>query len=357
MGENDFYEELSMFENENYQNWRKVHARAFGDLFENAFAENDEAQMCLTAALNNISKRNFDAAIPTLDMLEKIYSDEADEIAINYFKGLNYEMLGDEEKMTEYYEKLKSASDTPKFNIGLHPYYRTAKFAQRDSECQKSFYYYRKALDFYNDAALSSHSLKIASDIVYQIATLCLYMHEYEECERFLGFSYLYDEEENQQRDYVKAILHAAKGESDECRKMIEGLDSFLKDSCISKTEAIQSGTDPHYCTVLQDRSQYEEFWNSIQRDFQALKSTIMNGKIREAEGLVSQRLTEAMPFMNRKLDCKIEEENGIILVKCKNYYTKSLIAEYDALFSKKPTKLRNVEFVSVCEFGNFREL
>ena len=49
MSENDFYEVLSMFENETYQNWRKVHARALGDLFENAFVENDEAQMCLTA--------------------------------------------------------------------------------------------------------------------------------------------------------------------------------------------------------------------------------------------------------------------------------------------------------------------
>ena len=74
MNENDFYDELKKYalDNGNYKKWRKEHTKVFGKLFADAFSESEEAQICFTAALINISQRTFEQAMPKLDMLEGI---------------------------------------------------------------------------------------------------------------------------------------------------------------------------------------------------------------------------------------------------------------------------------------------
>lgn len=356
MHENDFYEKLKKYalDNNNYKGWRKEHTKVFGNLFKDAFSQNEEAQICLTAALINISQRNFDLAIPKLDMLEKICDSEFDEITVYYFKGLNYEMLGNEAMMVEYYEKIKRATVTPNFILVFHPYYRTAKFAQRNSECSKSMYYYRKALEFYDGANPNPHVASITSHIVYDIATLCLYMHEYNECERFLKISYQYDKSQNQQRDYVKAILLAAQDKRNECIKVLQTLNPFLRENCQAMTNAIFSGSDPHYCIVHQDRSLYKDFWDSFLQDEITIKNMVIKGNIDEAQQNVSQKLTKALGFMKRTLDCRIEKRSENIVISCKNYWVKSLMEEHSALFAIKPEKLSSWEFVSVKDFEIF---
>lgn len=356
MNENNLFEALKKYalDSDNYKKWRKEHTKVFGNLFEDAFSQNEEAQICLTAALINISQREFDLAMPKLDMLEKICTTELDEIAIYYFKGLNYEMLGNEAMMAEYYEKLRNTSVIPKFILTLHPYYRTAKFAQRDSECSKSMYYYRKALEFYDGANPNPHVASIASHIIYDIATLCLYMHEYNECEHFLKASYQYDKSQNQHRDYVKAILLATQDKRDDCIKVLKTLNPFLRENCQAMTNAIFNGSDPHYCIVSQDRSLYEDFWASFLQDEATIKNMVVNDNIEEAQQNVSKKLTKALGFMKRTLDCRIEKRDDNIVISCKNYRVKSLIEEYSALFAIKPEKLSNWEFVSVKEFEIF---
>ena len=356
MRENNYYEELKKYalDSGNYKKWRKEHTKVFGNLFENAFSQNEEAQIGLTSALINISQRNFDLAMPKLDMLEKICDNEFDKTAIYYFKGLNHEMLGNEDLMAEYYEHLKCASVMPQFVLAFHPYYRTAKFAQRDSECSKSMYYYRKALEFYDGANPDPYVAAIVSHIIYDVATLCLYMHEYDECERFLNASYQYDKSQNQQRDYVKTILLAVQDKETECIELLKTLSPFLRENCQAMVEAVFKGCDPHYCIVSQDRSSYEDFWTSFLEDEAIIKNLVVNDNIDEAEQVVSQMLTDVFGFMKRKLDCRIEKEAESIVVRCKNYRVKSLIEEHSALFAAKPENLSGWDFVSIKEFESF---
>ena len=84
MNENDFYDELKKYalDNGNYKKWRKEHTKVFGKLFADAFSESEEAQICFTAALINISQRTFEQAMPKLDMLEGMIANECDEAAI-----------------------------------------------------------------------------------------------------------------------------------------------------------------------------------------------------------------------------------------------------------------------------------
>lgn len=80
----------------------------------------------------------------------------------------------------------------------------------------------------------------------------------------------------------------------------------------------------------------------------------IVNGDVDEARQIVSQKLTRALGFMRRDLDCRIEKRDENIVIKCKNYWVKSLIEEHSRLFELKPEKLKDWEFVSVMDFESF---
>lgn len=345
----DEYNEI--FGNANYQGWREIHTKAFGDIFASAFEGNPEAQVHLTAALIHISNRRFDAAMPKLDFLEAIAERSFDETAVNYFKGLNHEFMGDEENMTVYYEKVLASDVTLRVPFAFHPYYRTAKFAQRASECSKAVHYYRKALAFYDGIAPDPQMAQNAGQIIYDVATVYLYMHRYDECERFLQWSKTYAPAKNEQRDFVAAILCAVQGKEKESQRFLKGMHAFLKRNCEPTVKAILAGTDPHYCVVPQDRCAYERFWISVAARADEMKGWLESGDAESAESIMSDLLTQALPFMKRQLDCRMEMNEGCVTVYCKDYCVKTLTAEYEILFSKQPAELDGWHFVSIREF------
>ena len=189
--DDNLYETMKKYalNNQNYKNWRKIHQNVFGNIFSSAFEENEEAQIHLTAALIAISQRNFKKAASMLKILDDICFCEFDRAAVDYFTGLNYEMLEKEKKMTERYEKLLSSSVKIEVNLSFRPYYRTAKFAQRNSECSKAIYYYLKSLEFFDNAEATKQTSASSSQILYDIATVYMYMHEYDSAEHFLNLS------------------------------------------------------------------------------------------------------------------------------------------------------------------------
>lgn len=343
-----------IFDNANYQSWREIHTRTFGEIFASAFSDHPEAQVHLTAALIHISNRRFEEAMPKLDLLESICASEFDEAAVHYFKGLNHEFMGNEESMTAYYEKLLASEIPLRVPFSFHPYYRTAKFAQRDSECRRAVYYYRKALAFYDgiipDAQISAN----VGQIIYDIATVYLYMHRYDECERFLNFSKTYLPQSHQQRDFVEAILYAAQGKVEASQQLLSALQPFFRSNCEPTVKAILSGTDPHYCIVPQNRRKYERFWTDFSQRLTEQEELQERGDAASAEAIVSELLTDAFPFMKRKLSCRIEMSEERFAVYCKDYYVKTLTVEYDMLFAGKPAELSAWTFVAVHDFENW---
>ncbi len=357
MHENNDFDSLLIqyaLNDKNYKKWRREHTKMFGKTFSAAFADNPEAQIHLTAALINICGRNFSAAMPKLDILENICINDFDEAVVTYFKGLNYELLSQEKEMCEYYERLRCCPVTLTFPFAFHPYYRTAKFAQRDSECSMAIYYYKKALEFYDGKPLSDDEKSTVSKIIYDIATLYMFMHQYNDSEAFLKLSEQYDPSENSQRSYVKAVLFAVLGEGDEAWKLAEGLNRFYREYLDPMITAITNGTDPHYCVTAQDRSGYKEFWSRLLEVKPDLEAIIAKDRSSDAEEIISDRLSNTLSFMKRKLDCRIEASEGIITVKCKNYRVKSLVNEYDSLFAEKPACFDNWRFISVDEFLSY---
>lgn len=353
----DFNELMKKYalNNKNYSSWRKEHTKIFGDIFSCAFAENEEAQIHLTAALINISRRNFEEALTKLNILESVCTNDYDSAVVSYFLGLDHELLGNECLMNEYYGKLLDSRVSLDFPLPFHPYYRTAKFAQRDSECDRSMFYYRKALSFYDGVTdLNEKSRSMVSQIIYDIATLCLYVHEYAECERFLELSRTYDRSENQHRTYVTAILYAVLGKADESRKLLSSMNAFLRMNCEPMVEAILADKDPHYCIVKQDRAAYADFWNDFIAKRRELEKLIDSENFSKCQDAISDMLSPPLPFMKTRIACSVELSEGSITVLCKNYHVKTLIEEYGHLFAAKPQELDNWKFLSVSEFEKY---
>lgn len=353
----DHYDELLAeyaLNNENYKRWRNEHTKIFGDLFSSAFEDQAEAQIHLTAALINISSRDFSGAVPKLNILESIAISDFDRTVVDYFIGLNYELLENEEKMNEYYQKVKASDISLSFPLPFHPYYRTAKFAQRASECSKSVFYYQKALSIYDGTIPNEKTKASASQIIYDIATVYLYMHEYDACEKFLALSKEYDSRENQHRTYVTAILYAVQGKEKECKRLLGKMSAFLKRNCEPMVDAILEGKDPHYCTAPQNRDHYSDFWNHIVLNKQELEKELLSGDAEKVQTLISDHLSTTLAFMKRTLDCRVESKDGLITVYCKNYCVKTLMAEYEFLFLQKPEALENWKFISLNYFENY---
>lgn len=219
-------------DSQQYKQWREIHGKTFGDVFYLAFEESQEAQLLLTAALIKISKRDYNGGLEILGRLEGFCLCEADSFTLNYFIGLCYELIGNEEQMKEYYEKIREQNVDYSFVIVFHPYYRTAKFAGRRSENEKSLYYYKKAMDFYSGQETSEDKRKNIGQLYYEMATVCLSCKDYKKSRQFIERSCEYSPEEHHHRNYVTAILCAVEGNRAEAEKIVNNLPDYLKKEC-----------------------------------------------------------------------------------------------------------------------------
>lgn len=231
---NEYYDLLIEYalDSENYKKWREIHGNAFGNVFHSAFDESLEAQIHLTAALIRISSRNFNGGLSILLMLEQFCFNDFDNFALSYFTGLCYEFLENEEEMNKYYDKMLEYDFDFEFIIGFHPYYRTAKFAQRKSENTKALNYYNKAFELYCDDETNAVKLQNMGQICYDIGTVYLSCQDYVKSHQFLDMSCKYSPADNPQRNYVLAILFAVEGKRDEAKKIVDSLPDYLKANC-----------------------------------------------------------------------------------------------------------------------------
>lgn len=241
MNINEFFYLLQEYtlDNENYENWREIHGKVFGEVFLSAFEESAEGQIHLTAALIKISNRDFKGGLLILLMLKNMCFNDFDCFALSYFLGLCYELLENEDEMNQYYEKMCEYDKNYFFMIAFHPYYRTAKFAQRKSENNKALIYYNKALELYSENETDVRKLENLSQIYYDMGTVWLSCKNYLKAREFLDKSCKCNPIENPQRNYVMAILCAVEGKKDESEKLLDTLPDYLKANCEELISAI----------------------------------------------------------------------------------------------------------------------
>ncbi len=353
---NEFYYLLKeqALDSDNYKQWRIIHGRAFGDIFLSAFEDNDEAQIHLTAALIKISQRRFNETIPQLELLNNFCFNDFDTVALNYFTGLNYEFMGNEEKMTKHYNQMHDCNVEFSFNIAFQPYYRTAKLAQKQSECTKALFYYNQAASFCSSDTVDFKAKKVLGQIYYDIATVYTYMHDFDKANDALDISYKYDSQPNEQRDYVAVLLYSLCKNDEKAEPLISNMSPFLKNRCRNMVSSIKKEEDPHYFVIEQDKAYIEKFWKNLSKKKKNIQKLISNDEYQKAEDLVSEILTATFPFMNRKLECKIKKDCCKTYIRIKNYYVKTYCNELAHLFTLKNDNFTDWEFISINEFESF---
>lgn len=336
---------------EEYKNLRDMHTKAFGDTFAKAFEGNEEAQSILTVALLYLSRQDFDKAKPQLEMLESIAENFFDEASMWYFSGLCFEIMGNQKEMAHCYEKVLNSGVNLTVSLAFFPYYRTAKLCQKASQAKKAVYYFSKSLEFFQGRNVTPATAKAVSQMLYDVATVYLYMHDYENCEKFLNLSQNYDDGKNLQRDYVKATLQAVKGNAEKCNLIIKSLQHpTLEASCLKTTQAILKGTDLHYCIVPQDRDNFEDFLTGFEENRELMKNQISEGNSEVVAQSLSNVLSAVFNYVNRVIECEIQMNNDMVIVKCKNYYIRTLKKEQEALFSQISEQFPDWNFLSVEE-------
>lgn len=337
---------------ENYKKWREIHGKAFGNLFLSAFEDNPEGQKGLTEVLILVSRREFQKAEPILQALYETCVSAFDKEAMCYFIGLNYEFMANLPKMNEYYGKLNK-SVKHSFPSLFYPYYRTAKLAQKESECRKALHYFEKALELFSNTTPKGNDAETVSMIIYEMATVYLYCHEYEQCEKYLEYSAKFSSKLNQHREYVKATLLAIKGMKKESIELINSLQPILANNGKYTIDEILSKKHLHYCEVKQNRVSFVEFFKFAVAEKENIVSCIENNSKKEMEEKISEMLTKTFPFAKRKLSCKIETVENTVAVLCKNYCIKTLETEQKALFELIYAEMPQVRFISVSYYEN----
>ncbi len=337
---------------EKYKKWREIHGKAFGKVFLSAFEDNPDMQRELTNVLILVSQREFMKAEPILNALLEGCVSDFDKEAMCYFVGLNYEFMGNIPKMNEYFERLNKKVIFS-FPSLFFPYYRTAKFAQRDSECRKALHFYEKALSLFSNTTPKGDDAETVSMIIYEMATVYLYCHEYELCEKYLDYSEKFSSRLNQHREYVRAILFAIKGMRKESEETLSPLPPILSQNGKHVIEEIFAKKHLHYCEVKQNRLSFVEFYKFVVAEKENIESCLEKNNGKEMEEKISEMLTKTFPFAKRKLLCKIELIENTVAVLCKNYCIKTLETEQKALFDLIYADVQNVRFFSVSDFEN----
>lgn len=196
------------FENAQFQKSWAVHMQAFGPILEPAFAEDYQAKIHLTAALNHLSTKNTAQALPKLQILEKHIETDEDRTAWLFFMGLYHEISGDADQMLSYYTWANLYGHS--FYL---PYMKAAKFFLSKRAFDRAAENYRAAIDCLNAAAPGPQTALLQGSAYANLASCMIGLQCYDEAETALENSRKFCPN-LPGRDGVEAILQSARGET-----------------------------------------------------------------------------------------------------------------------------------------------
>ena len=322
------------FHSEQFQKSWMVHMGAFGPILEPAFAEDYQSRIHLTAALNQISRRDIPGALKKLEQLRDRCEHNADKAAWLFFMGLCFEFGGMQEQMLACYQS--AGEFHPRFYMR---YMKLAKFFQQGCLYERAEENFRAAIGCFQGTGLSEGDRRILGSAYTSLATCLTMMHRYEEAERNLETSrQLWPEAPG--RSAAEAVLYAALGQWEKTEASL----SVLKDhapeaypSVRDLTERIRRGTEALFCPIDVEAEKLTAFWQwfeSIRAELEAHLDA------EEFDGLldpIEQRLNDLFPFGERELEAEILLEEGSFRLLLPDYYAVGLTRGYERLLEKRP--------------------
>lgn len=312
----------------------EAHMKAFGPILEPAFADNLQARIHLTAALNFISTRNLAQALVKLKALQKAVSNDADKAALLFCLGLYGEMAGSQEQMLAYYTYANQCGH--KFYL---PYLKVAKFYLNGRMCREAEENFRKAIDSFTATGLSDGDKIILGSAYTNLASCLTMQHRYEEAEDALATSRsIYPDAPG--RAAAEAVLYAIRGDAsrtEESLAVLKTQDENVYAAVKKNTDGILAGTDPMFFEVPVDEEKIAAFWQWF-AGYEAEMKTLLD-KEKYDEGLtpVAKQLLVAFPFLEEIPNVALGKNDKGYVVELKDYYAVAIAAAYEKLLADCP--------------------
>ena len=328
----------AFYRNDVQQSW-KAHVQAFGPILKPAFADNFQAKIHLTAALNHISKGNLQQAMPKLQMVQNCVETEADKAMLLFALGVYCEQAGAQEQMIAYYNAANQCGHS--FYL---PYLKVARFCLGAADYAPAEDNFRKAIACFDAAALSD-SDKIILGSAYTTLGSCLTMlHRYEEAWTALENSHTFCPEAPG-RAAAEAVLHALKGDEPQVAACIATLESHSPEAVESvrqSTAKILAKTDPLFFAVPVDAEKMAAFWQWFAAYEGELKTQLDSEKYDEGLTPVAKQLLETFPFLENIPNVGLGKNDKGYVLELKDYYAVGIVAAYEQLIALCPADAKN---------------
>lgn len=225
-----------------FQQSLQAHRKAFGPVFEPAFANNASARVHLVNALNKISRRDITGGYSLLEKLEDACKTDADSEALLFFKGLAHEAAGDMDEAVRFYLEFTE------HNNGYYlPYLKAARYAHKTSNLERAAQAYQEAIRCLEKDTSGSQDPEILASAYTHYAACLVLAHRYDPAAEMLKKS-REALSESTERIVVEAMLHAASGDARQALALAEEAGKTspeYKNRTVQLVRSILDGTHP----------------------------------------------------------------------------------------------------------------
>lgn len=327
----------AFYRNDVQQSW-KVHMQAFGPILKPAFAENYQAKIHVTAALNHISKGSLPQALPKMQMLQNFCETDADKALLLFIFGLYCECAGNQEQMVAYYDAANRIGH--KFCL---PYLKVAKFCLGAADYAPAEENFRKAIDCFDAAALSDADRIVLGSAWANLGSCLTMLHRYEEARTALNNSAALCPDAPG-RAAAEAVLYALDGDEMQVAACIATLEAHTPDAVESvrqSTAKILSKADPLFFTVPVDAEKIDAFWNWFASYEAELKNLLDGEKYEDGLTPVAKELLTAFPFLENIPNVGLGKNDKGYVLELKDYYAVGIVAAYERLTESCPADIK----------------
>ncbi len=293
---------------ESFQRSWKVHEEAFGPILTPAFKGDEQSRVNLTAALNKVCRGDIKGGFKKLERLEKFCETDADLAAWHFFKGLCFDLAGEEEAMLMEY------MDAGEFGHNFYlPYMKCATHAYQGALYEPAETDFRKAIECLEADQLDEQKITHLAYAYFNLSSTLLMMHRTSEAEEMMRKS-----EQIQAnlpgRKAAEAILCAVKGDEARAKAalvIVETEEVVVAKATREAVEKILNGTHPHYNELEVDMSAVEAFWDWFIVNQKIMRRMIDREEMEEVLTMIQEALTPLLPFLDREIEIGmyVEEE------------------------------------------------
>lgn len=327
------------FNSPKFQESWAVHMQAFGPILESAFAEDYQARVHLTAALNHISSRNLAQGLAKLKQLQNSCVTDADKTAFLFFMGLLQEMAGNQEQMLAFYTYANEYGHS--FYM---PYLKVGKFYLNGCMYDEAEENLRTAIGCFTATGLDEQSRIILGSTYSNLASCLTMMHRYDEAEEAISHSRsLYPDAPG--RAAVEAVLYAIRGDRaqvETCLATLKGHAPAVWEGVKESTDKILALADPKFFPIPLDEEKIAGFWHWF-----TSYSTELHGKLDREEyeaalTPVSEKLLEVFPFLEESPNIALGKNDAGYVLELQDMYAVAIMEAYEKLLLSCPEEIKS---------------